>query len=91
MPEKIQKKVSVIIADDDCTIRKLFCDFVENSHYEIVGEASNGIEAIELSRKLKPDMATICFHPAHNHLFPVCLQQYSHWKNRILAYISYPL
>lgn len=59
MPEKIQKKVSVIIADDDCTIRKLFCDFIENSHYEIVGEASNGIEAIEFSRKLKPDMAVI--------------------------------
>ncbi len=59
MPEKIQKKVSIIIADDDYTIRKQFCDFVENSHYEIVGEASNGIEAIELSRKLKPDMAVI--------------------------------
>lgn len=59
MSEKMQKKISVIIADDDYTIRQLFRDSVENSHYEVVGEASNGIEAVELSRKLNPDIAVI--------------------------------
>lgn len=59
MPNKTQKKISVIIADDDFTIRDAFRECVKNSRYEIAAEAEDGMTAIETARKIKPDMAVL--------------------------------
>ncbi|MCZ9312828.1 MAG: response regulator [Methanocorpusculum sp.] len=59
MPNKTQKKISVIIADDDFTIRDAFRECVKNSRYEIAAEAEDGMTAIEAARKIKPDMAVL--------------------------------
>ncbi len=59
MPEKNTKKVNVLIADDDISVRKTFLEFVENSKYNVVAQASDGMTAVELARELKPDMAVL--------------------------------
>ena len=59
MPNKTQKKISVIIADDDFTIRDAFRECVKDSRYEIAAEAGDGIAAVELAREIKPDMAVL--------------------------------
>ena len=59
MPNKTQKKISVIIADDDFTIRDAFRECVKDSRYEIVAESEDGMTVLEAARKIKPDMAVL--------------------------------
>lgn len=59
MAEKMQKKISVLIADDDFAIRNAFREAVADSRYEVVFEAGNGVSAIDAARKIKPDMAVL--------------------------------
>lgn len=59
MAEKMQKKISVLIADDDFAIRNAFGEAVADSRYEVVFEAGNGVSAIDAARKIKPDMAVL--------------------------------
>ena len=59
MPNKTQKKISVIIADDYFTIRDAFRECVKDSRYEIVAEAEDGMTVLEAARKIKPDMAVL--------------------------------
>ncbi len=59
MAEKMQKKISVLIADDDFAIRNAFREAVADSRYEVVSEAGNGVSAIDAARKIKPDMAVL--------------------------------
>jgi YesN/AraC family two-component response regulator len=46
----------VVIADDVVYFRTLLRYALEESHYEVVGEAGDGREAIEAVRKEKPDV-----------------------------------
>ncbi len=50
----------VLIADDAMFMRAMIRDILVNSNrYEVVGEASNGQESVELFRKLQPDLVTM--------------------------------
>lgn len=54
------KRVRVIVADDSLVARKLLRGFLENTAtMEVVGEAANGRQAVELARALKPDLITM--------------------------------
>lgn len=46
----------VLIVDDVAFMRMLQSDLLSKNGYEIIGEAENGIEAIELYKKLSPDI-----------------------------------
>jgi len=46
----------VLIVDDARFMRKTLTAILENSHYEVVGEAENGREAVEMYRELQPDL-----------------------------------
>lgn len=53
-------KIRVVIADDSSMARGLLRAFLEDEpDMEIVGEASNGRQAVELTRSLKPDLVTM--------------------------------
>jgi AmiR/NasT family two-component response regulator len=49
----------ILVAEDEAIIRMDLVEMLTESGYEVVGQASNGQEAIELAKKLKPDLAIL--------------------------------
>ncbi len=49
----------VLIADDASFMRQMIREIIEPEGYEVVGEATNGIEAVELFEELQPDLVTM--------------------------------
>jgi DNA-binding NarL/FixJ family response regulator len=48
---------SILIVDDDKLVRRVLRSFVESrTHFDVCGEAVNGIDAIEKARTLHPDL-----------------------------------
>src|SRR5579862_8021877 len=55
--ESVPARLRVLLVDDSAQVRKSLRSLVGLSrHLEVVGEASGGNEAIQLFRKLKPDV-----------------------------------
>ncbi|MEW5853176.1 MAG: response regulator [Myxococcota bacterium] len=50
---------TVLIVDDAVFMRNMIKDIFAGGDFEIVGEASNGVEAVEKHRDLKPDLTTM--------------------------------
>ena len=46
----------VLIADDASFMRQMIRDIIEPEGFEVVGEASDGVEVVEKYRKLRPDL-----------------------------------
>jgi two-component system chemotaxis response regulator CheY len=46
----------VLIADDASFMRQMIRDIIEPEGFEVVGEASDGIDVVEKYRKLRPDV-----------------------------------
>ncbi len=53
--------IRVLVVDDAMFMRSMIKDILQNAGagYEIVGEASNGREAVSRYRELKPDVVTM--------------------------------
>lgn len=49
----------VLIADDASFMRQMIREIIEPEGYEVVGEATNGIEAADLYKELQPDLVTM--------------------------------
>lgn len=49
----------VLIVDDAAFMRMMIKDILEKNGYQIVGEASNGIKAVEIYKAEKPDVVTM--------------------------------
>ena len=45
-----------LIVDDTKFMRKMLTDILKDLHYEVVGEADNGTLAVQMFRKLRPDV-----------------------------------
>lgn len=50
---------SVLVVDDVAFVRKTLTDILTAAHYQIVGEASDGLEAVDKYNKLRPDLVTM--------------------------------
>lgn len=50
---------TVLVVDDAVFMRSTIKRMLENQQFEVVGEASNGLEAIDMYRKLLPDVVTM--------------------------------
>ena len=50
------KKTRALIADDENHVRRLLKSVVQKMNCEVVGEAKNGQEALDLFKKEKPDL-----------------------------------
>lgn len=54
------EKIKVLLADDHAIVREGTRDMVQRQpDMEVVGEAGDGIEAVELTRKLEPDVVVM--------------------------------
>ena len=49
----------VLIVDDAAFMRMMIKDILEKNDFEIVGEANNGIVAVDMYKKEKPDVVTM--------------------------------
>jgi len=55
----VNKPVRVILAEDEAIIRLDLKEILEEEDYEVVGETGRGDHAIDLVRKLDPDLAIL--------------------------------
>lgn len=59
-PEENLSKIRIVIADDHATVRGGLKYALETDpNIEVIGEANDGIELIELNRNLKPDILIV--------------------------------
>jgi len=49
----------ILVADDASFMRQMIREIVEAEEFEVVGEASDGIEAVEEFKRLHPDIITM--------------------------------
>jgi two-component system chemotaxis response regulator CheY len=49
----------VLVADDASFMRQMIREIIEPEGHEVVGEATNGVEAVELFKELAPDLVTM--------------------------------
>jgi two-component system, chemotaxis family, chemotaxis protein CheY len=49
----------ILVVDDSDAVRDVIRTFLENTGFEVCGEASDGVEAIEKATKLKPNLIVL--------------------------------
>ena len=49
----------LLVVDDALFMRKMICGVAAEAGWEVVGEAANGLEAIALYDRLRPDLVTM--------------------------------
>ena len=49
----------VLVVDDSALIRKILIKLLNENGYNVIAEATNGVEGIELYKELKPDLVTL--------------------------------
>lgn len=52
-------KGRVLLADDALFMREMIREIIEPEGFEVVGEASNGVEAVDRFREFQPDVITM--------------------------------
>ncbi|MBN1961319.1 MAG: response regulator [Deltaproteobacteria bacterium] len=52
-------KTRVLVVDDAIFMRNMLKDIFNDEQFEIVGEAANGVEAVEKFRELRPGLTTM--------------------------------
>lgn len=55
--------IRVVVAEDSVTVRELLVDILRSdSSIEVIAQAKNGLEAVEMAVRLKPDLITMDVH-----------------------------
>ncbi len=49
----------ILIVDDAAFMRMMIKDILEKNGFEVVGEAQDGVEAVEKFKELQPDLVTL--------------------------------
>ncbi len=56
VPTGEQARLRIVVAEDEAIIRLDLAEMLGESGYEVVGQASNGEQAVELTREHRPDL-----------------------------------
>ena len=51
--------MTVLVVDDAVFMRLVLREILTKGGFEVIGEAENGLKAVELYKKLKPDVVTL--------------------------------
>ena len=54
-----KRRTSIMIVDDNYMMRSIFCGMLRGEIYDVVGEARNGVQAVEMADRLKPDIVCL--------------------------------
>ncbi|PKO86444.1 MAG: response regulator [Betaproteobacteria bacterium HGW-Betaproteobacteria-12] len=54
-----KKRATVIIVDDNDIMRTMLRSILRSHSYDVVGEARNGVVAVDLATRLKPDIVCL--------------------------------
>src|SRR3954452_2157493 len=49
----------VLVVDDAAFMRKVITDALVSAGHEVIGEASNGVEAVDRYKELRPELTTL--------------------------------
>jgi len=52
----MMENLRIVIADNESIIRMDLKELLEEAGHEVIGEAADGLKAVEMTRKLKPDL-----------------------------------
>lgn len=52
-------KASVLVVDDSALIRKVLIELLNNNGFNVIGEATNGQEGLDMYKELSPDIVTL--------------------------------
>jgi two-component system, response regulator PdtaR len=55
-PASAQAPVRILVAEDEALIRLDLAEMLQEAGYDVVGQASNGEQAVEMARELTPDL-----------------------------------
>ena len=76
---KMRTQTSVLIADDDCRERESIERMLRDAGYEVVAEVTDGLEAVEKTYSLLPDvvlmdadLAEVCGFEAAQLIYEMC-------------------
>lgn len=50
---------NVLVVDDVAFVRKTLIDILRTAHFQVVGEATDGAEAVDMYEKYHPDLVTM--------------------------------
>jgi response regulator NasT len=53
------RPAKILVAEDEALIRLDLVEMLTEAGYEVVGQATNGVEAVALAKELKPDLAIL--------------------------------
>jgi serine/threonine-protein kinase PknK len=59
VPAGDERALRVVLADDDVLLREGLASLLDRSGFEVVGQAGNGAELLELVRSARPELAVI--------------------------------
>jgi len=84
--DKIMKRITVLLADDNRAVRKEFRKILEyEDDLEVVGEARNGHEAVAMVKKLRPTLVLMdVAMPLLNGLQATCQILKAHPATKVL-------
>jgi len=57
--EQVESKKRILIVDDAAFMRMMIRDILTKNNFEVVGEATNGEEAVSKFIELQPDLVTL--------------------------------
>ena len=68
-----KKCISIVIVDDNDMMRSILRSMLRGDVYEVIGEARNGVLAVEMAGRLKPDIVCLdVIMPEKNSLDALC-------------------
>ena len=68
-----KQRISVVIADDNDMMRSILRAMLRGEEYDVIGEARNGVQAVELAGRLKPDIVCLdVMMPEKNGIDALC-------------------
>jgi len=58
-PRVMGTRMNALVVDDDASIRKIVAKLLTKGGFDVVGEAADGAQALEIAARLLPDVITL--------------------------------